>query len=38
MLMMLALQLSHLWRLNRVEEKIDEAHEYLSSILDEVEK
>ena len=38
MLMMLALQLSHLWRLNGVEEKIDEAHEYLSSILDEVEK
>jgi hypothetical protein len=37
MLMMLALQLSQLWRLARLKKKIDEAHYYLSSILDEVE-
>ena len=37
MLMMLALQLSMLWRMHRIENKIDEAHHYPSSILDEVE-
>ena len=37
MLMMLALQLSQLCRLARLEKKIDEAHHYLSLILDEVE-
>ena len=38
MLMMLCLQLSMLWRMHRIENKIDEAHQYLSSILDEVEQ
>ena len=38
MLMMLCLQLSMLWRMHRIESKIDEAHHYLSSILDEVEQ
>ena len=38
MLMMLALYLSTLWRLHRMEKKIDEAHNYLASILDELEE
>jgi len=37
MLMMLSFQLSMLWRLHRIENKIDEAQDYLASILDEVE-
>ena len=37
MLMMLLFQLSMLWRLHRIENKIDEAQDYLASILDEVE-
>ena len=37
MLMMLCLQLSMLWRMHRIEKKVDEAHHYLASILDEVE-
>ena len=38
MLKMLALQLSQLWRLHRMEKKIDKAHNYLASILDEMEE
>ena len=37
MLMMLCLQLSMLWRMHRIEKKVDEAHHYLVLILDEVE-
>jgi hypothetical protein len=38
MLMMLGMLLSILWRLNRIENKIDEAQKYLDSILDDVDK
>ena len=38
MLMMLALYLSTLWRLHRMEKKIDESYNYLASILDELEE
>ena len=38
MLMMLALQLSQLWRLHRVEDKIERDNELLHHIIDEVEE
>ena len=38
MVMMLSLYLSTLWRLHRMEKKMDEAHHYLASILDELEE
>jgi len=37
MLMMLALQLSQLWRLHRIENKIERDNELLHHIIDEVE-
>ena len=37
MLMMLCLQLSHIWRLNRIEKKIDVLNELSHHIIDEVE-
>jgi len=37
MLMMLALQLSQLWRLHRIEDKIERDNELLHHIIDEVE-
>ena len=37
MLMMLALQLSQLWRLHRIEEKIDIINETLNNVLDDLE-
>ena len=36
MLMMLALQISHLWRLNRIEEKVDILNETMNEVLDEI--
>ena len=38
MLMMLVLQLSQLWRLHRVEDKIERDNELLHRIIDEVEE
>ena len=38
MIMILGMLLSILWRLNRIENKIDEAQKYLDSILDDVDK
>ena len=38
MLMMLALQLSMLWRLHRIENKIDILNEFSHHIIDEVEE
>jgi hypothetical protein len=38
MLMMLALQISYLWRLHRVENKIDIQNDLLHHIIDEVEE
>ena len=38
MLMMLALQLSQLWRLHRIEDKIERDNELLHHIIDEVEE
>jgi hypothetical protein len=38
MLMMLALQLSQLWRLHRIEHKIERDNELLHHIIDEVEQ
>ena len=38
MLMMLALQLSQLWRLHRIEKKVDIQNELLHHIIDEVEE
>jgi hypothetical protein len=38
MLMMLALQLSQLWRLHRIEHKIERDNELLHHIIDEVEE
>ena len=38
MLMMLALQLSQLWRLHRIENKIERDNELLHHIIDEVEE
>tara|TARA_R100000458_G_C8163951_1_gene166962 strand:- start:174 stop:350 length:177 start_codon:yes stop_codon:yes gene_type:complete len=38
MLMMLALQLSQLWRLHRIEEKIDIQNDLSHHIIDEVEE
>ena len=38
MLMMLALQLSQLWRLHRVEDKIERDNELLHHIIDEAEE
>ena len=37
MLMMLALYLSTLWRLHRMEKKIDNFHESICELLDELE-
>ena len=37
MLMMLAMLLSILWRLNRIEKKVDVMQTYLDSILEELE-
>ena len=37
MLMIFILQLNMIWKLYKLENKIDEAHHYLASILDEVE-
>ena len=37
MIMMLALQLSQLWRLHRIENKIERDNELLHHIIDEVE-
>ena len=36
MLMMLALQISHLWRLHRIEEKTDILNETMNDVLDEL--
>ena len=36
MLMMLALQISHLWRLHRIEEKLDILNETMNAVLDEL--
>tara|TARA_R110002020_G_scaffold110459_1_gene255147 strand:+ start:266 stop:442 length:177 start_codon:yes stop_codon:yes gene_type:complete len=38
MLMMLALQISHLWRQHRIEKKIDILNETLNNALDEWNK
>ena len=38
MLMMLALQISYLWRLHRIENKIDIQNDLLHHIIDEVEE
>ena len=38
MIMMLALQLSQLWRLHRIEHKIERDNELLHHIIDEVEE
>ena len=38
MLMMLALQISYLWRLHRVENKIDIQNDLLHHIIDEIEE
>jgi len=38
MIMMLALQLSQLWRLHRIENKIERDNELLHHIIDEVEE
>ena len=36
MLMMLCLQISHIWRLHRVEKKIDVNNETMNDVLDEL--
>ena len=36
MLMMLALQISHLWRLHIIEEKLDILNETMNDVLDEL--
>ena len=36
MLMMLALQISHLWRLNRIENKVDVNNEVMHEVLEEL--
>jgi len=37
MLMMLCLQLSMLWRMHRIEKKVDVTQSYLDSILEDLE-
>ena len=36
MLMMLALQISHLWRLHRIENKVDVNNEVMHEVLEEL--